>query len=184
MWIAIISGLLVSIDALFIGISFGTQKKCRFWHILVINAVLLILCLAGYFLGIFIGDRLYVDFDLIVGITFIILGLWVILSYFIFEHKNKSHKNNNESNNNGHQTKNIVLTGIFMSVEAMFITLALTLTLDVITILIPLTVAFAHFIYSTVTFFLSKYFRKFPSVIGHVIAGVALVAYGIMAIVI
>jgi len=69
-----------------------------------------------------------------------------------------------------------------MSVEAMFITIGLTLILDAPTILIPITVALAHFVYATVTFFLAKYLRRFPPVAGHIVSGVALIIYGIMAI--
>lgn len=180
MWIAILAGLLVSIDALFIGVSFGTQKRCRFWHVLVINICLFGLCMLGYLLGILIGDRVDIELDLVIGILFIALGLWVIGAYFLFERR----KQKDAEGEGKHQTKNIALTGIFMSVEAMFITIGLTLTLDVRTILIPITVGLAHFVYSAVTFALAKYLRKLPPMVGHIIAGVALVVYGIMAIVI
>jgi len=209
---AILAGLLVSIDALFIGVSFGTQKKCKFWHILVINIALFGLCILGYYLGILIGDRVDIELDLVIGIVFISLGVWVIASYFLFERRKRKKQENSkiedsidclsessqetpannqetktDTNNNSKKegsTKNIWLTGLFMSVEAMFITIGLTLTLDVTTILIPLTVAIAHFAYCTATFFLSKYLRKFPAMVGHIIAGSALIVYGIMAIVI
>ena len=160
----------MSIDALFIGISFGTQKKCRFWHVLVINIVLIALCFVGYFLGFWIGDNVDIELGLVIGILFIVLGVWVMLAYFLF----KGEK---------HQQKSIWLTGVFMSVEAMFITIGLTLTLDVTTILIPVTVGLAHFVYSAVMFFMAKYLRRFPPLAGHIISGLALVTYGIMAIV-
>ena len=177
MWIAVFAGLLVSIDALFIGVSFGTQKRCKFWHIVVINIGLLALCVLGYFLGILIGDNVNFEIYLVIGLLFITLGLWIIASYFVFEHK-KPDKQSKQ------QTKSILLTGIFMSIEAMFITIGLTLTLDMRTILIPLTVGFAHFIYSATTFALAKHLRRFPPMAGHIISGVAIIIYGIMAIVI
>ena len=191
MWIAIFSGLIVSIDALFIGVSLGGQKRCRFWHLLVINAVLLILCLIGYALGIFIGNRLDIDIDILIGILFITLGLWTIACYFIFE-KRRCKKLADGTEDCGEVienpkrgvTKNIVLTGIFMSVEAMFITVGLTLLLDRTTILIPLTVALAHFVYCTATFFLAKYLRRLPPIVGPIVAGVCLIIYGIMALII
>jgi len=178
MWVAVFAGLLVSIDALFIGISFGTQKKCKFWHVLVINIVLFGLCMLGYVLGILIGDRIDFELDLIIGLLFITLGTWVIASYFIFEHRKR-----NEPEEGRHQTKSIWLTGVFMSAEAMFITIGLTLTLDVTTILIPITVGLAHFVYSAATFFMSKRLRRLPQMAGHIISGFALIIYGIMALV-
>ncbi|MCL2370508.1 MAG: manganese efflux pump [Firmicutes bacterium] len=191
MWIAIFSGLVVSIDALFIGVSLGSQKRCRFWHLLVINAVLLALCFAGYALGLFIGDIVDLELDILIGILFIALGLWTIACYFIFE-KRRCRKlsdgtlecEDEVSANKKGITKNIVLTGIFMSIEAMFITIGLTLLLDTSTILIPLTVGLAHFVYCTATFFLAKHLRRLPPIVGPIVAGICLIIYGIMALVI
>jgi len=193
MLVAILAGLLVSIDALFIGVSFGSQKRCKFWHLLIINAVLIGLCFLGYGLGIWIGDRVDIELDIVIGILFILLGAWTISSYFIFERrKARKLKEAENSELEGESepkkerkgiSKNIVLAGLFMSIEAMFITIALTLTLDVTTIFIPLTVGLAHFIYSAVTFFFAKYLRRLPPIVGHIVAGSTLIIYGILALV-
>jgi len=191
MWIAVLSGIVVSIDALFIGVSLGGQKRCRFWHLLIINAGLFLLCLAGYALGLFIGGRIDLDLDVLIGILFIVLGLWTIACYFIFEKRRckkladgtKDCGNVVENPKRG-VTKNIVLTGVFMSVEAMFITVGLTLLLGSTTILIPIAVAIAHFVYCVATFFLAKYLRRLPPVVGPVVAGICLIIYGIMALII
>jgi len=211
MWFAILSGLLVSIDALFIGVSFGTQKTCRFIHIFLINIYLFALCLWGFAIGILVRDNINFDFDLIIGIIFITFGIWTILFYFLFikQAKNihsstknigfddKQSKNLNLyaefhtiQNKKGKKqvktdtklSKNVILTGIFMSIEAMIITIGLTLMLDTRTIFIPITIAIAHFIYCTTTFFFSKYLRKLPHSVGHTLSGLALVIYGIMAL--
>jgi len=176
MWIAVLAGILVSLDALFIGISFGTQKRCRFWHVLIINAVLLGLCMLGYILGILIGESIGFETDLIVGLVFIALGVWVVISYFLFERR--------KTKDNKHQMKSIVLTGTFMSAEAMFITVGLTLSLDVKTIFIPITVALAHLVFSFTTFFCAKSLRRLKPMVGQIISGVALIIYGILAIVV
>ena len=192
MLVAILAGLLVSIDALFIGVSFGSQKKCKLWHLLIINTVLIGLCFLGYGLGLWIGDRIDVELDIVIGILFILLGAWTITSYYIFEKKKKHQledpkndelKSNSDKKEKG-ISKNIVLAGLFMSIEAMFITIALTLTLDVSTIFIPLTVGFAHLFYSAFTFFFAKYFRRLPPVVGHIVAGSALIIYGVLALII
>jgi len=198
MWIAVLSGLLVSIDALFIGVSFGSQKRCRFWHLLIINAVLIGLCFVGYALGIWIGEAIDIELDIVIGILFILLGTWTIVQYFIFEKKKAKlcaessldsnaekldfcSSYNKVSNIKKLPTKNIILTGVFMSIEAMFITIGLTLVLDYTTILIPITVGLAHLIYCISTFFFAKYLRRLPSAVGPIVAGIALIIYGILA---
>lgn len=187
MWLAIVAGLLVSLDALFIGISFGTQKRCKFWHILIINAVLIGLCFLGYLIGSVLGDA-FDDaediIDLVVGISFITLGLWFILFYFLFEHKKYMlAERTGETPEQG--LKTIIMTGILMSLEAMLITIGLTLTVDITsgTIWIPITVGIAHLVYCSATFFLAKYLRRLPHWIGHVVAGIALIIYGTLALV-
>ena len=169
MWIAVLSGLIVSVDALFIGVSFGTQKNCKLWHILLINILLTFLCFIGHIIGLTIASNIDFDFDTIVAVSFITLGLLVIVSYF------QPRQNSNQ---------NIVITGTFMSIEAMVITIGLTLMLDTTTVLIPISVAFFHFFYCVLTFFLSKYLRKLPQIVGHMISGIALLIYGTMALVI
>ncbi|MCL2375558.1 MAG: tRNA lysidine(34) synthetase TilS [Firmicutes bacterium] len=77
--------------------------------------------------------------------------------------------------------RNIILTGLFMSVEAMLITIGMTLTLGVTTIWIPLTVGIAHFVYCVATFYLSKYLRRYPATLGAILSGSALIVYGILA---
>lgn len=196
MWIAIISGLIVSIDALFIGVSFGSQKRCRYWHLLVINAVLIGLCFLGYGLGIWIGDRVDIELDIVIGILFILLGSWTIIYYFAFERR-RAKKTEKQADdeiindvvfefqkkpcNKNIPSKNTIITGVLMSVEAMFITIGLTLILDTTTFLIPLTVGLAHFVYCTATFFLAKYLRRLPPMVGPIVAGASLIVYGIMA---
>jgi len=130
----------------------------------------------GYFLGIWIGDAIDFELDIVIGLLFIALGAWVIVSYFLFEHKKKG-------DNDKHQIKSITLTGAFMSIEAMFITIGLTLVLDVTTLWIPITVAVAHLVYSVVTFFFAKYLRKLKPIVGYMISGIALVIYGILALI-
>jgi len=218
MWFVILSGLIVSIDALFIGVSFGSQKKCRFLHLTIINVVLIALCFLGYGLGVLIGDRVQIELDIFIGVSFILLGAFTILYYFIFERlKSKrllSKENsdiilenddnileanavNNTDNastdivakldvklpNSLVPSKNTIVTGVLMSLEAMFITVGLTLMLDYTTILIPLTVGLAHFAYSAFTFFFAKHLRRLPPAVGPIVSGAALITYGILAFV-
>ena len=73
-----------------------------------------------------------------------------------------------------------------MSLEAMLITMGITLIfMPDSTLLIPLTVAAAHFAYSALSFLLArtKYVQRISPLLSHIISGLALIAYGVMALV-
>jgi len=72
-----------------------------------------------------------------------------------------------------------------MSGEAMLITMGITfIFLPNSTILIPITVALAHFVYSALSFYLArtKQVKRIPVAVSHVISGVALIIYGLLAL--
>ena len=182
MFMPVLSGLVVSVDAFFIGLSLGLQKKCRFTYIILINAFLLALCILGFL----IAERLYelieIDTDLIVGFSFIALGVWCILHYFTSEYIKSRSRSREEKKVS---LKTISLVGLVMSVEAMLITMGITFIFSPNTnFLIPLTVALAHFGYCALSFYLArtKYMKRMPVVISHVISGLALIIYGLMAL--
>ena len=171
----VISGLIVSVDAFFIGLSLGLQKQCRFAYLAVINCFLLALCFLGYVIGGYVYELIWFDAGLIVGLSFIALGSWYVLQCFICS-------NTNVRNGN---FKAIIIIGLIMSIEAMLITMGITLIhYPHSTILIPITIAGAHFGYSAFSFYLArtKYIQGFPACAGHIISGLALVIYGMMAV--
>ena len=178
----IIAGLAVSVDAFFIGISLGLQKKCKFLHLAVINAFLLGICLVGFFVAGQIYELIPIDPDLVVGLAFIALGLWTVLQYFVFEYIKKRKGTTGEVNAS---FKTIVIVGLVMSVEAMLITMGLALVFhSYSTLAIPIIVALAHFGYSTLTFYLArtKQVQRIPIALSHAISGFALIIYGLMAL--
>ena len=178
----IISGLIVSVDAFFIGFSLGLQKGCRFFYLVLINVVLLALCLFGFFVASRIYERIFFDTDLVVGLSFITLGLWYIIYYFLRHKKSPQSLGGNSKTD----TKTIVLIGIFMSLEAMIITMGITLIFTpAATIAIPIVVALAHFVYSALTFWLArtKHLKRISPALSHSLSGLALIVYGVMAIV-
>jgi len=170
----VISGLIVSADAFFIGLSLGLQKRCKFMYLAVINGLLFVLCILGFLLAGQIYERIAFDTDLIVGFAFIALGLWYILHYFVCR-RTKPREDN----------KTLILVGLVMSLEAMLITMGITfIFLPGSTFLIPLTVAIAHFVYSAVSFYLARtrHVKRVPPIVGHVISGLALIIYGLLAL--
>ena len=179
MFLPVLSGLVVSVDAFFIGLSLGLRKKCRFLHLAVINVVLFGLCMLGFFLAGQIYAWIPFDADVIVGVSFILLGCWSILHCCIAQRRKKDALDENTPRNT------IILVGLVMSAEAMLITMGITLIfLPERTLWIPLTVALAHFGYSALSFRLARVERlqRVPAVVSHVVSGLALITYGLMAL--
>ncbi|MCL2852236.1 MAG: manganese efflux pump [Defluviitaleaceae bacterium] len=182
MLMSIVSGLVVSVDALFIGFSLGLQQRCKFWYIHAIHAFMFVLCIIGFFVAGQIYDLIPIDPDYVVGFAFIALGLWTILHYFVSK-RIKERKGTSEEVSVS--IKSIALVGLVMSLEAMLITMGITLVfLPHSTIIIPIIVAFAHFVYSTATFHLArtKRIKQIPETLTHVISGSALIIYGLLAL--
>jgi len=182
MFLSIVSGLVVSVDAFFIGLSLGLQKRCKFLYIVVINTFLLCLCILGFLLAGQIYESIPFDPDIVVGFAFISLGLWTILHFFALDYIKRRKGTVEEVNIS---TKTIAIIGIVMSGEAMLITMGITfIFLPDSTFVIPLTVALAHFGYSALSFFLArtKYVRRVPLGLNHVLSGCALIIYGILAL--
>jgi len=183
MFAPVISGLIVSLDAFFIGISLGLQKKCKFSYLVIINAFLMGLCILGYLIAGRIYELIEFDTDIIVGISFIVLGLWCIGQYFVSEHIKR--RNNCTEEECETSPKTIAIVGVVMSVEAMLITMGITFVFhQSSTFLIPIAVGLAHFAYSALSFRLArmKYVRRIPIVISHIVSGLALIIYGLLAI--
>jgi len=178
----VLSGLIVSIDAFFIGLSLGMQKKCKYLYLVIINAVLLGLCILGFFIAGQVYELIEIDTDILVGVAFIALGIWTISHYFIAK---QLRRKKNQPDEESCSIKTIILIGTVMSLEAMLITMGLTFIFQPnANLLIPLTVALAHFGYSTLSFFLArtKHIKRIPASIAHIISGSALIIYGLMAI--
>jgi len=177
----VISGLIVSVDAFFIGLSLGLKARCKFAYLVAINLFLLGLCILGFLIAGQIYEHIPFDPDLVVGFAFISLGVWTILQYLICEHIIKPGETREESTS----IKAFVLVGLVMSIEAMLITMGITFIFSPnSTFIIPLTVALAHFGYSAASFFLArtKHVKRIPMVVSQVLSGVALIIYGLMAL--
>ena len=182
MLMSVLSGLIVSVDAFFIGISLGLQKRCKFLHLAIINAFLFGLCIIGFLVAGQIYEFIPFEPDYIVGFAFITLGLWTICHYFISEYIKRRKGTVDEVNVS---LKAIVLVGLVMSLEAMLITMGITfIFLPNSTFLIPVTVALAHFGYSAFSFYLArtKQVKRIPLSFSYIISGGALIIYGLMAL--
>ena len=173
MLMSVVSGLIVSVDAFFIGVSLGLQKQCKFLHLVIISAFLFGLCMLGFFAAGQVYERIPFDPDFIVGFAFIALGLWCVLHCFLPEREKAA------------SLQSIALVGLVMSGEAMLITMGLAFIFQPhATLLIPVTVALAHFAYSALSFYLARIrpVRRMPVAISHAVSGAALIIYGLMAL--
>ena len=173
MLMSVVSGLVVSVDAFFIGVSLGLQKQCKFLHLAIINAFLFGLCMLGFFIAGQVYEHIPFDPDWVVGFAFIALGLWCVLQYFLPKREEKT------------SLKSIALVGLVMSSEAMLITIGIVFIFQIhATLLIPIIVALAHFAYSALSFYLArtKHVKRIPVVASHIVSGLALVIYGLMAL--
>ena len=182
MFMSILSGLIVSVDAFFIGLSLGLQKKCKFLYLVIMNAFLFGLCVFGFIIAERIYEYIPFEPDYVVGFSFIALGFWCIVQYFISEHIKRRKKNAGKENVS---LRAIPLVGLVMGIEAMVITMGITfIFLPNSTIVIPITVALAHFGYSALSFFLArtKYVKRVPVALSHIISGLSLITYGLMAL--
>lgn len=178
MFLSIIAGLIVSIDAFFIGISLGLQKKNRFSYLIIINFFLFILCFIGYFIAAEVYENIPFDPDYVVGTAFILLGLSYIVSYFVKKHRNRTPSFYEEKGTLG-------AIGLVMSLEAMLITMGITIMfMPEGTWLIPFSVAIAHFAYSALSFSLvrTRHLKKMPVTLSHVLSGAGLIIYGLLAL--
>ena len=178
MLLSIITGLVVSIDALFIGMSLGLQEECKFSYLVLINTLLLGLCLLGYFIAGQVYELIPVDPDYIVGFSFITLGIFYIASHFV--------KANREQGLVKKERKGtFAMIGLVMGLEAMVITMGVTFVFILeATLLIPIMVTLAHFGYSVATFFLArtKQAKKLPVTLTHLLSGLGLIVYGLLAL--
>lgn len=182
MLMPVLSGLIVSIDAFFIGLSLGLQKRCKFIYLTIINIFLLGLCILGFLIAGQVYEVIPFEPDYIVGFVFIALGTWYIMHYFVSEFI-KRHREVKEETKGS--LKIIVLIGLVMSFEAMLITMGITLIFAPHSnFLIPITVALAHFVYSAISFYLARtnYVSRMPVILSHIISGAALIIYGLMAL--
>jgi len=188
---AIVSGLIVSLDAFFIGLSLGLQGRVKYVHIIAINVLLSTLCFVGYILAVYLGEFLPFEPDLLVGGAFISLGTWSILGALRAKLTKPSKGECGEQG--AGSCKTLIPVGVVMSVEAMLITIGITLifadrealglSLN-LPLLIPATVAAAHFVYATGAFYLAqlRFVKKLPLLWSGVISGAALIVYGVLAI--
>ena len=173
MLMSVVSGLVVSVDAFFIGVSLGLQKQCKFLHLAMINAFLFGLCMLGFFVAGHVYEHIPFDPDYIVGFAFIALGLWCAFHCFLPKREKAA------------SLKSIALVGLVMSSEAMLITMGIAFIFQPqATLLIPVTVALAHFAYSALSFYLARtrHVRRMPVAVSHTVSGAALIIYGLMAL--
>ena len=109
----IITAILVSLDALFVGMSLKLQKGFRLAYLFVIASIILITSLAAYFVAGAIAEHVTFETSVFVGAAFLILG---IRSLF-----------DKDEDQMAMATGTIAVLGLIMSIDGVVATTALTI---------------------------------------------------------
>jgi putative Mn2+ efflux pump MntP len=137
------------------------------------NLLLAAMCVLGFLLAERVYEYIPFNPDLVVGASFIGLGAWCILSYFLC----RTHESS---------PKTLIVVGLVMSFEAMLITIGITFIFgSESTWVIPATVALAHFGYSAAAFALARtrHIKRIPAAVSNIVSGLALITYGVLAVI-
>jgi len=130
--VIIITVLLVSVDALFIGMYLKLQNNFKHHYLLLLAFIKLICCMIAYLLASVIMKYINFDINFLVGIIFLILALE---TFFAGENKQKTIN-----------ISSIILFGIIISLDGVLVTMVLTIDFGQI-ILIPLFVTISHLLF-------------------------------------
>ena len=164
----VLTAFLIATDAFFIGLSLGVKKCFKVKYLFVINTIIFTMCLITYSIVCLVKD--YIDFNtsLIVGIVFILMGLFAAFS------------KKSEDKNTSTRLKNIFALGLVMSIDATMSTASLTMQSN--TFLIPVLIGLTHLIYTFAGYRLGK-FLKFSHRTSSIISGSCLVLVGVLNVV-
>ena len=167
MWLAIlVTTLLVSTDAFFIGISLGATRGYRFRYLFLISAILFLFSAFSFCIATAAKGFIDLDFSVMVGVTFIVLGLTNLAS--------------KDDTSCGIAIKKIVLLGLVMSIDVVVATTSLTLKYSAI--FIPCVLAASHFLFLMCGSVLTKYIHM-PQKVRSIISAVCLITVGVLNLV-
>ena len=109
----IITAALVSLDALFVGMSLKLQKGFKLAYFFMIAAIILVTSVAAYFVAGVLADYIEFETSIIVGVVFLILGIRSLFD------KDEDHMVMG--------TGTIAVLGLIMSIDGVVATTVLTI---------------------------------------------------------
>ena len=141
----IVTAALISIDALFVGMSLGSQKNFRHICFFVIAAIIFVICLSAALAASALRDYITFDTSLLVGGAFILLG---VLSLFSKEEKKPERL----------AFGSLVVLGLVMSVDCAVGAAALTIDHS-FHILTPVAITVGHLLYLPIGSFVTRFVK-------------------------
>lgn len=138
---------LISLDALFVGMSLKLQKGFRWRYLFVISTIIMIFSSVAYVVACSLKDFIAFDLSWIVGTIFVFLG---IKNLFASDRQKKSVS-----------LLSTILLGIIMSIDAVVATVSLTID-QVQTFLIPVLLTAGHLLFLFVGAFVIHFIRMPP----------------------
>jgi len=156
--------MLVSLDALFVGMSLKLQKGFKLAYDFLIPSILLALSLIAYYVAGALSDLINFDTSWLVGGAFLILGVRNLFS--------KDEKSTILT------TGTVIVLSLVMSIDSVITTVLLTIE-NGDTVLIPILVSLGHFIFLITGSYVVK-FMKIPLKIRNIISASCLFLVAIL----
>ena len=160
----IVTIILISLDAVFIGMSLKLQRSFNIRVISIISATIFSICVSAYFVAGLLAEYIGFNASWFVGIAFLLLA---IRHLFAKSEENKLYT-----------VKVIIFLGIIMSIDAVVATTVLTLEHDK-TFLIPILAFVGHLIFLLIGGLIARFINP-PSTIHKIISASCLFLIAIL----
>lgn len=135
---------MVSIDAIFVGMSLGAREGYKHKYPLIIATIILICSFVTFFIALAVKNTIHFNSNLIIGIAFVLLGIKNLFS--------------RDEEKKDWSIGGIVVLGFVMSIDAVIATFLLTIEQQH-SILIPISAAAGHLILLFAGSYLTKYIK-------------------------
>ena len=140
----LVTVIMVSIDAIFVGMSLGAQKGYKTRYSLIIASIIFFCSLVSFFIAIAVKQTIHFNSSQITGIAFTLLGI-----------KNLFSKDEEKGTIS---LGSIVILGFVMSIDAVVATFFLTID-QMHSVLIPISAAAGHLILLLAGSYLTRYIK-------------------------
>jgi len=140
----VITALLVSLDALFVGMSLKLQKGFKLTYLFIIASIILVTSVTAYFVAGVLSEHISFDTSILVGAAFSILG---IRSLF-----------DKDEDKMVMASGTIAILGLIMSIDGVVATTVLTIEFGKV-FLTPFLMPAGHLLFLLAGCFIAKYIR-------------------------
>ena len=160
----LVTVIMISLDATFVGMSLGAQKGYKNRYPFIIASIILLCSLVSFFVALAVKQTLHFNSSVIIGIAFVILGLKNLFA--------------RDEEKGTISTASIIFLGFVMSIDAVVATFFLTIG-QMHSILIPISAAAGHLLLLLLGSFLTKYI-KMPHIYHNIVSASCLFIVAIL----